>query len=74
MVIDNLCNSSKVSLDRVAQIVNLSEEEREKRLIFYKVDMTDEKAVRQVFENAPTFAACVHFAGLKVRVIHKLIN
>lgn len=66
VVVDNLSNSSAQSLDRVQQIIGLNDEQRKKRLVHYKVDMCDEPAMRKVFENSPTFEACIHFAGLKV--------
>jgi len=67
VVVDNLVNSSAVSLDRVAEIVGLSDKEREERLVFYKVDICHADQLRPVFEarRATPFAACIHFAGLK---------
>lgn len=65
VVADNLANSSLVSLERVAKICNLDEEETKRRLIFREADVCDEGALRKVFEESPTFAACIHFAGLK---------
>jgi UDP-glucose 4-epimerase len=65
VVVDNLANSSAVSLDRVAEICNLDEESRKQRLVFHNVDMCDEDAFRKVFEASPKFDACIHFAGLK---------
>jgi UDP-glucose 4-epimerase len=70
-VVDNLANSSAVSLDRVAEICNLDEESRKQRLVFHNVDMCDEDAFRKVFEASPKFDACIHFAGLKVRFHEK---
>lgn len=69
VVVDNFVNSSLISLDRVAEICNLSEDERKKRLVFHEVDLCDEAALRKVFEESPKFASCIHFAGLKVRGI-----
>jgi UDP-glucose 4-epimerase len=66
VVVDNLSNSSKISLDRVAEICKLDEEQRKKRLVIHEVDVCDEAALRKVFETSPTFQACIHFAGLKV--------
>jgi len=66
VVVDNLCNSSRISLDRVAEICELDDEAREKRLVFHNVDICDEAAFRKVFESSPEFDACIHFAGLKV--------
>ena len=67
VVVDNLVNSSRASLKRVAEISNLSEEEASRRLKFYDVNFCDEASLRRVFEESPKFAACIHFAGLKVR-------
>eukprot|EP00529_Nitzschia_sp_RCC80_P021020 CAMPEP_0113463628 /NCGR_PEP_ID=MMETSP0014_2-20120614/12760_1 /TAXON_ID=2857 /ORGANISM="Nitzschia sp." /LENGTH=404 /DNA_ID=CAMNT_0000355637 /DNA_START=209 /DNA_END=1423 /DNA_ORIENTATION=+ /assembly_acc=CAM_ASM_000159 len=67
VVVDNLVNSSTKSLDRVCEIVGLTNlEERSKRLQFYEVDMCDKLELKKVFESSPTkFQACIHFAGLK---------
>ena len=70
VVVDNLSNSSPRSLDRVAEICGLDEKSRKDRLIFRDVDLCNEVAFRQVFEELPQFAACIHFAGLKVRCIY----
>ena len=69
VVVDNLVNSSAVSLDRVCEIVGLSDAERKERLVFHKVDLCDEQALRKVFQESPIFTSCIHFAGLKVRKI-----
>ena len=66
VVVDNLVNSSPVSLDRVVEIAGLSDEERSQRLVFCEVDICDKAALRKVFETSPKFQACIHFAGLKV--------
>lgn len=66
VVVDNLSNSSMVSLDRVAQLTNLDADQRKKRLVFHEVDLCDKDALRKVFETSPQFSACIHFAGLKV--------
>jgi UDP-glucose 4-epimerase len=65
VVVDNLINSSSVSLDRVATIVGLAEAERKERLIFYQVDICNEMEFREVFVKSPTFHSAIHFAGLK---------
>jgi UDP-glucose 4-epimerase len=68
VVVDNLINSSSISLDRVCEIVGLTPEQRAERLKFYKVDICNEAELRKVFEASPvTFQSCIHFAGLKVR-------
>ncbi len=57
IVVDNLCNSSEKSLQRIEQITG-------RKLVFHKVDVRDEKALNAVFEQHPIDAA-IHFAGLK---------
>eukprot|EP00534_Pseudo-nitzschia_fraudulenta_P002652 CAMPEP_0201122808 /NCGR_PEP_ID=MMETSP0850-20130426/6350_1 /ASSEMBLY_ACC=CAM_ASM_000622 /TAXON_ID=183588 /ORGANISM="Pseudo-nitzschia fraudulenta, Strain WWA7" /LENGTH=347 /DNA_ID=CAMNT_0047389577 /DNA_START=69 /DNA_END=1109 /DNA_ORIENTATION=- len=65
VVVDNLVNSSMVSLDRVAELANLDDTSRKERLVFHNVDLCDRNALKRVFETSPTFSACIHFAGLK---------
>lgn len=65
VVVDNLSNSSSISLSKVAEILGLSEEERKERLVFHEIDICNEASFREVFESSPTFHACIHFAGLK---------
>lgn len=57
--IDNLCNSSRESLERVAQLAGNS-------AAFVQVDLLDFAALAAVFKQNK-FDACIHFAGLKVR-------
>ena len=57
VVIDNLVNSKKDSLERVQRIAG-------KELEFHRVDLLDAKAVDDVFTRTP-IDAVVHFAGLK---------
>lgn len=66
VVVDNLVNSSMVSLDRVAELAGLDESARKERLVFHEVDLCDRDALKKIFETSPTFSACIHFAGLKV--------
>ena len=57
VVIDNLCNSNAVSLDRVRELTG-------KDLTFYQGDVRDEGLLRRIFgENA--IDCVIHFAGLK---------
>ena len=57
VVIDNLCNSSARSLDRVRELTG-------KELKFYEGDVRDEALLRQIFaEN--DIGCVIHFAGLK---------
>lgn len=57
VVVDNLSNSSEVSLKRVSQITG-------KTFPFYKADIIDRNALDKVFQQHH-FDACIHFAGLK---------
>jgi len=57
IVADNLCNSKAETLERVKQMTN-------KQITFYRIDVTDEKAVDIVFSNH-SINGIIHFAGLK---------
>ncbi|MCR5202573.1 MAG: UDP-glucose 4-epimerase GalE [Lachnospiraceae bacterium] len=57
VVVDNLCNSSEESLNRVKEITGVLPK-------FYKVDMLDEKALDEIFD-AEDIESVIHFAGLK---------
>ncbi|MBQ2183608.1 MAG: SDR family NAD(P)-dependent oxidoreductase, partial [Lachnospiraceae bacterium] len=57
VVVDNLSNSSKKSLDRVAELTG-------KEAKFYEADIRDEEALKKIFENEK-IDSCIHFAGLK---------
>lgn len=57
IVIDNLCNSSKESLNRVKTITG-------KDVTFYEKDILDEQALISIF-TAHKIDAVIHFAGLK---------
>ncbi|KAI8147387.1 UDP-glucose 4-epimerase [Fennellomyces sp. T-0311] len=57
VVIDNLTNSSYEAIRRIEQITN-------KKVIFYKVDILDKKAMLEVFKRHEIWAV-IHFAGLK---------
>jgi len=65
VVVDNLVNSTVTSLDRVAELACLDSNSRKERLVFHNVDLCDRDALKQIFENSPTFSSCIHFAGLK---------
>lgn len=62
-VVDNLCNSSERSLQRVQQIAHC--QDAADRIRFFKVDLRDKDALEVVFQVSPKFASCIHFAGLK---------
>lgn len=57
VVLDNLCNSSKESLNRVKQITG-------KSVKFYQGDILDREILRQIFAENP-IESVIHFAGLK---------
>ncbi|MEG1395066.1 MAG: UDP-glucose 4-epimerase GalE [Clostridia bacterium] len=57
VVVDNLCNSKKVALERVESIVG-------KKIKFYQVDVCDIAKMREVFK-AEKIDSVIHFAGLK---------
>lgn len=58
VVVDNLSNSSKESLKRVAELCKVKE------IPFYQVDIRDKEGLEKVM-TAHKFDACIHFAGLK---------
>ena len=57
VVVDNLSNSSKESLNRVKQITG-------KDVKFYEADVADQPKMREIFEENKIFAV-INFAGLK---------
>lgn len=57
VVVDNLCNSSEESLNRVKQITG-------KDVAFYRADLLDEPALKEIFDKEAVDAV-IHFAGLK---------
>lgn len=57
VVVDNLSNSKPLALERVESISG-------KKVTFYKLDVTDRDAMREVF-RAHKISAAIHFAGLK---------
>lgn len=58
VVVDNLSNSSKESLKRVAELCEVE------AIPFYQVDIRDKEGLEKVM-TAHKFDACIHFAGLK---------
>lgn len=57
IVVDNLCNSDYDSMEKVRQITG-------KNLIFYQIDIRNEKELDKIFENH-SIDAVIHLAGLK---------
>ena len=58
LVVDNLCNSNPIALDRVAKIIGVE------NIPFYEVDIRDKAGLEKVFAGNKV-DACIHFAGLK---------
>ena len=58
IIVDNLCNSKAVVLDRIETITG-------GRPKFYKVDLCDYEALDRVFDENPDIESVIHFAGLK---------
>ena len=57
VVVDNLCNSSEKSLERVKEITG-------RDVKFYKADILDKAALEEIFEKE-SIESVIHFAGLK---------
>ncbi|WP_075983025.1 UDP-glucose 4-epimerase GalE [Bacillus massilinigeriensis] len=57
IVADNLCNSKAQTIDQIIQIT-------QKEVIFYQIDVTNEKSVDTVFSKHE-IDGVIHFAGLK---------
>ncbi len=57
IIVDNLCNSKKIAIDRLEKITG-------KKIKFYQYDLCDIAKLREVFEKEK-IDACIHFAGLK---------
>ena len=57
VVVDNLCNSSEKSIERIFQITK-------KKVKFFKVDILDKEALSKIFDSEH-FDCVIHFAGLK---------
>lgn len=58
MIVDNLYNSSPEVLKRIALICG-------REPAYHKVDITDEKALDEVFSQYPDIDSVIHFAALK---------
>lgn len=76
-VIDSNINSSKISIEKVAQIYENLRKEKSNKIRFFKGDLRDEDFLKKVFklaidENQP-IEGIVHFAGLK-SVKHSVNN
>ena len=58
VIVDNLCNSSRKSLSRVAKIAG-------RKPVFYKADIRDERKMNAILDGEGHFDATIHFAALK---------
>ena len=58
VVVDNLCNSSRKSLQRVKKITG-------RDVTFYKLDIRDGKKLNAMLDKEAPFGATIHFAALK---------
>ncbi|KAH8687060.1 hypothetical protein BGZ61DRAFT_454126 [Ilyonectria robusta] len=58
IIVDSLYNSSEVALDRIELLCG-------RRPVFYKVDVTDEQGLDEVFAKHPAIDSVIHFAALK---------
>ncbi len=57
IIVDNLCNSKEIAIERLEKITN-------RKIKFYQYDLCDIEKLREVFK-AEKIQACIHFAGLK---------
>lgn len=58
VVVDNLSNSSRISLDRVEELCG-------KKITFYEEDLLNKDGLGQIFQKEKNVEAVIHFAGLK---------
>ena len=58
IIVDNLCNSKEIVLDRIAEITGV-------RPKFYRADLCDKEALDAIFSENPDVDSVIHFAGLK---------
>ena len=58
VLIDNFCNSTYESVNRVEELTG-------KKVKFYEADLLDQKSLEAVFEKESGIEAVIHFAALK---------
>ena len=58
IIVDNYCNSSPKSIERIKEITG-------KDFKVYEVDLCDKDALEKVFVENPDIDSAIHFAGLK---------
>lgn len=57
VVVDNLCNSNQIAIERVEKIVDTS-------ITFFEADIQDKEKLNAILDQNP-IDVCIHFAGLK---------
>ena len=57
VVVDNLCNSSRASINRIEKMLNC-------KIPFYRIDVRNKNELIKIFD-AYKFNGVIHFAGLK---------
>jgi len=69
IILDNLSNSSCIVVNRIAQILGISEAKIKEKLLLIKGDIRDEKVLENIFlkqfKNKNPIDSVLHFAGLK---------
>ena len=63
VVLDNLCNSSEIALERVLELARPARPEL-KEIPFYKADLRSREDLSRVFQSSRLFDCCIHYAGL----------
>ena len=58
VIVDNLCNSSKRNLDGINKILDA-------QILWYNIDCTDYKKMKEIFINHSDIYGCIHFAAYK---------
>ena len=58
VIVDNLCNSSEESVNRIEELTD-------KHTAFYEADLRDEVTLEWIFRQESPIDAVIHFAGLK---------
>ena len=61
VIVDNLCNSNQVCLERMQEITGKCQD----MVVFEQVDICDEEKMNGVFETYGPITSVIHFAGLK---------
>src|ERR1700749_4166583 len=58
VIVDDLSNSNPKIIDQLAKIIGY-------KPAFYKTDLSDEQAVKELAVNEPDIAGIIHFAAFK---------